>query len=345
MNRGLREVLAECDPAGETISPHWHDCLVIRNLGGVAQSDLEDLSHGGHRGFNLILLDRRGRPTRYCKCRHKSFEKLRQETALLETLSADSALAHILPRTRGGSWGSLQVQASTYVPGVRLDALLPAMNVPQWEASVERILTASKLVSDHALALIPNVPGGPSAVSLGDAGSDALQRFRSWDFPRAAVDALGAILEQTPPLPRSPQHCDLWAANVIGDGKSWWILDFDRFGDVQVPLYDACHLVRTSMVLLEPHAEPVAWIDRLTATTPAADSCRAIIRTTADRYGLSAGQAVGAAVFYIVHIAATFRASGRKSFLWKPLMLETERLAEHVQAGKSLEDMFLGRTR
>src|SRR5881397_3247923 len=44
---------------------------------------------------------------------------------------------------------------------------------------------------------------------------------------------------------RSPQHGDLWPSNVVHSGGSWWLLDFEVFGEVQVPLYDVCHFVRT----------------------------------------------------------------------------------------------------
>ena len=118
MSRHLFHFLAECDPFGQTESRCWHDFIMVRNMGGVAPSRDEDTDYAATRGFNVLVLDKRGRPWRYGKCRHASNQGLRSENSLLQILSSDPSLARTIPRTHGAQKGELQVQVGVFVPGV-----------------------------------------------------------------------------------------------------------------------------------------------------------------------------------------------------------------------------------
>jgi hypothetical protein len=45
-------------------------------------------------------------------------------------------------------------------------------------------------------------------------------------------------------VPSHPQHGDLWPGNIIQDEHGrWCVIDYETFGQVEFPLYDAYHLV------------------------------------------------------------------------------------------------------
>ena len=342
MSRHLFHFLAECDPFGQTESRRWHDFIMLRNMGGVAPSRDEDRDYAATRGFNVLVLDKRGRPWRYCKCRHASHQGLRSENSLLQILGNDSRLTDTIPRTRGAQKAELQVQVGVFVPGVQYRSVISRLSLAAWKVSAHGILASASVVSDRARAIVPRFQRSAPLVSPFSAASSALGHLASWDVRPEIVEALEAALRRTPPFPSSPQHGDLWAPNVLRYANSWWILDFEMFGNVQVPMYDVYHFIRTGMRLREPGRARVPWIDRMAADDAAVRCSRSIIRGMADHYHLSPEQAVGAAVFYLVHLAATFRASGRKKQAWMPLMVEVDRIGAHLRAGSALDRMLLG---
>lgn len=342
MNRELSNLLAQCDPCGQPASGAWHHFLVLKNKGGIPAPDSQAPDFRWHRGFNVVLLDKRGRPVRYCKCRPGSDERLRYENAVLDALSPDPSLARIIPRTRGAAKGDLQIQVSVYVPGVVFESMLPGMNLARWKASTCEILMAACLVSDRARATLPRFRQSAAHISPFEAASQALAQLASWETDPENLRLLETVLRRTPPLPRSPQHGDLWPANVLRYEDAWWILDFEVFGKVEVPMYDVYHLVRTGMGSRESKAGASSWVDRMAQQDAAARCSRDVIRKMAGHYGLSREQAVGAAVFFIVHVAAAFRTSKKRTGVWRPLMAEVDRLAARLQAGSALDSMLLG---
>jgi hypothetical protein len=279
---------------------------------------------------------------RYCKCRPRSDERLRYENAIVEALSNDPSLARIIPRTRGAEDGEFRTQVSEYVPGVRFESMLRRMSPATWKTSTLEILTAACLVADRAPAMVPLLQRPADRISPLDAASEALAQLASWETDPATLGVLKAVLQRTPPLPRSPQHGDLWPANVLRWGSDWWILDFEVFGKVEIPMYDAYHLIRTAMATREATGEAIPWLDRMAQQDAATHCCRDVIRHMVGHYGISREQAIAAAVFYSVHIAATFRASKKRSSLWKPLMVEVDRIATYLREGPALDRLILG---
>jgi hypothetical protein len=279
---------------------------------------------------------------RYCKCRPRSDERLRYENAVVDALSNDPSLARIIPRTRGAEEGEFRTQVSEYVPGVRFESMLRRMSPATWKTSTLDILTAACLVADRARATVPFLQRPADRISPLDAASEALEQLASWETDPATLRVLETALRRAPPLPRSPQHGDLWPANVLRYEKAWWILDFEVFGKVEIPMYDVYHLVRTAMASRESKEGAIPWVDRMARQDAAAHHCRDVIQRMVGHYDISREQAIAAAVFYFVHIAATFRASKKRSILWKPLMVEVDRIATYLREGSALDRLLLG---
>ena len=342
MSNALLKLIADCDPAGEIHRWSWRDVLIVRNLGAIEAGSSRDSLYASSRGFNMLLLDHRGRPMRYCKCRHSDHARLRHENSILTTLGKDPELRQIIPPTRAGQVADLQVQVSVFVPGASYQSMLPSLRPRQWKRSMQDIAGVAYHLSRRARTLIPTYSRSPSDISLALAAADSLSHLASCHIPPSHIAALLECLESTPALPRIPQHGDLWAGNVIWFRGSWWILDFEMFGDAQVPMYDVYHLVRTSLRLRDWRNAHISWPDRMAVSGAASRCARETLRSAMRHFTLTPQQAIGALIFYSIHIAATFHASGRPKSVWKPLLLDVHRMAEHLQQESPLEDYFLG---
>src|SRR3989442_139272 len=99
MNHELRELLVSGGYARARNPGAWSDILVVNNFGSVPiPSGLGP--EFAQKGFKLILLDGRGRPTHFARCGATSDRALEYEGQVLEALCQDPALADVIPTTR-----------------------------------------------------------------------------------------------------------------------------------------------------------------------------------------------------------------------------------------------------
>jgi fructosamine-3-kinase len=141
-------------------------------------------------------------------------------------------------------------------------------------------------------------------------------------------------------VPGRLQHGDLWPANVLRRGDSWWLLDYELFGEVRVPLYDALHLLRTSDRIRRPRAE--TWVASLMDETAETAATRAILGRAAQRHGLTPAEVAAAFVYYVADGAArSWRRQAAADF-WEPVLAEAETLADLEASGVNVAAMLLG---
>jgi hypothetical protein len=125
------------------------------------------------------------------------------------------------------------------------------------------------------------------------------------------------------------------------DGR-WLLLDFEFFARVQVPLYDAFHLVRTAWDARDLRRPAVpSWIDELTSGSVEANAYRQILTTAATALGISPTQAGGAFVYYIVDIAARLNRRKLSPDHVAPFLAEAHRLARWIASGRRPDEPFL----
>src|SRR5205085_9630516 len=86
-------------------------------------------------------------------------------------------------------------------------------------------------------------------------------------------------------LPGRLQHGDLWPGNILRHEDSWWLLDYELFAQIRVPLYDAFHLLRTSDRIRRPRAG--TWVASLLDETSETAVTRNILGRAARRHGLA----------------------------------------------------------
>ena len=140
----------------------------------------------------------------------------------------------------------------------------------------------------------------------------------------------------TPPLPRQLQHGDLWPGNIIGWGGDWWLLDFEVFGRVQVPLHDVFHLLRAN-------PGPGVQTKRGLSAGPGvhrpgwSEPSRAVLGGFAARLGLSPAAVGGAYLYYLLEVTA--RLHGRSAPHWfrAPYLDELRLVAADLETGLPLE--------
>jgi Phosphotransferase enzyme family len=76
---------------------------------------------------------------------------------------------------------------------------------------------------------------------------------------RATVELIGA-------LPVVPQHGDLYAGNLLENGGHWYVVDWESFGMVDLPMYDLYTLLLS--MLQTRGSVPAEWSPELTGQMP-----------------------------------------------------------------------------
>ena len=344
MNPKLRQLLAACSVEGDLVRPiRWSEALILQNYGAIPPAVGKHGFYVWNRGFNLLLLGRRGEPRYFCKCRPAADQNLGRETAVLRALNRDPELSGVAPRTRGARSEELQLQVSEFVPGRPYAFSVPRLGESQWAASMRDILTVARRVSTRAAALLPDFLAGPGPVVLHEVAAPCLTELASAGLGEDQLRALDAAIRRAGTLPRLLQHGDLWPANILWHQGSWRLLDFESFGRVQVPLYDVHHFVRTCASLRGPRpGTKGGWLDCLVSRDREATLCRETIRHEAREFGLTAAQTLGVLLYYLVDMAAQFRLRGVPRSFWEPLALEARRAADTLNADAGLEDRILG---
>jgi hypothetical protein len=341
VNPRLGELLASAGiDDGRGLPSAWSRIVLLQNWGGVPPVRRMAQTYLGNRGFNFLLLGPRGAPTHFGKCRPASGKALRHEIAVLGTLRHDPEVSAVVPRTWGVRSGELDLLISALVSGTRFDRTVARLPAEQWVRAMTEILAVTHRVTERAVALLPDLSDRTGPMSLYEAARGSLAYLESMGLGRRCVRSLAEALRDGGSLHGFPQHGDLWPSNVVRSGRSWWLLDFEVFGQVQIPLYDACHLVRTCSDLrpvASASSAPSRWIDRLLAGGDEATACWRTLASVARRHALGPSGALGALVYYLIDMATRFHKRGGPRCYWEPHALELQRVAEVVASQRQVE--------
>lgn len=336
----LARLLGTLDLEGVGI-PRWSDVVT---LDGGARLPVVLPIRGNYLwnwGFNALVLDRRGAPRYFCKCRPPSPE-VQRTTRLRVLLSHDPVVRGIVPLTWSGGDAHVHLDVSPFLPGRLYDVVLPSLGRAAWGTTLVAILDANDRLARRAPEVMPELAGAPRVGFRAEAES-RLDRLAAVGFAAGDVALLGALLDAGGDVPARPQHVDLWARNVIeGEAGQWCVLDFDIYGDVRVPLYDACHLVCTSTARRAEaaHAAPRAWVDRLADGEDLVREGVAALRWAIDREQLDGAASGSALTYYLIENAVRLYERGAERQYWELAMEEVHRLVAHVRAGRKPESLI-----
>ncbi len=324
----LHALLAEAGYQRALEPDAWTSIVVLRNYGAVppvpALPPDTFLRH-----FKLLLLDRRGRPTHFARCGSPADSSFEAETRRLEALSADPAMARIVPRTRGAASPTLRVQVSEFVPGPSFASMVSVRDPAAWIRAAGQILEIAEAVGRRAEELLPELVAEGPRVDLAVAAAPKLEVLAAAGVPPSYLEALRAAFASVRPLRRQLQHGDLWPANVIRHNGSWWLIDYAEFASAQVPMYDVFLFTDHTLGLLRQNADASDWLL----------SSQRVVALSARRLNLEPAEVAAAAVYYLVHLSEQRLHHGnahenRASFLRGVL-----RVAELLQDGCALEEL------
>jgi hypothetical protein len=334
----------------------WRRVVMLHNSGILPAQRLDDGDVMAARGFNALVLDRSGVPTHFCKCRPPMREWVRQ-TELCTRLSTERDLTHVIPQTWGVGSPDLHIWISTYVPGRVLEPTVSWMRLARLDAALREILQAMTTLSQHGAVVAPQLFKGQTHIDLAAESEWAFEAIppsllspRHAEIVRDAILAAGMVR-------RVLQHGDLWPRNILEHDGHWWLLDLEIFGRIQVPLYDAFHLVRCCWALGQgrlrralqwspsPAGLPTrlsSWIEHLRSSATMQPYQRTLAWARV-RHGLTNAEAVGTLAFYLIDVAARmYRRQLRMQYV-APYLRDLTVLAECLVAGETFAHAFHNR--
>lgn len=338
MNQALAAALDDAlHRLGDELPSDWRRIVMIKNDGPIPLPRHPVVGDAA-RGFNLLLLTPEGAPAYYVRCRDASDAMAAREAEVLRQLSESPAIRVHLPEAAGTRAGGIQVLATRYMDGELLAHLLRKMSHDEWR---DAVLALTELATDIGTAGRLSIPGLTRADPF-DFGREAEAALARLPMSSGQLEASAAALRDAGIAPRFPQHGDLWPGNVIRERGVWRLLDFDLFGRVDAPLFDACHLTFTSTeyLLSGGHGLDVPWIQRLEGHDILGRGGREVLRRNAVAQGLSATQALGALVYYLVEATARLLRKGAHSDVWRGPLAEAAAMADLLRGGGDAREIF-----
>jgi hypothetical protein len=244
---------------------------------------------------------------------------------------------------------------STYVPGRLLDSMMPGLPPAELGVALREILEAAETVSTHYAIVEPAVFRGQTHIELAAEPEWAFGALPPSLLAPGQVSVVRQALASAGRVRRVLQHGDLWPRNILRHEGSWKLLDFDSFGRIQVPLYDAFHLVRHCWALRQrtrrgvgewvrasaklPNHRP-SWIESL-CSPGAAQVYQRTLGWARQRHGLSDAEAVGTLAFYLIDMAARMYHRPLVPMQYvEPILGDLVAFAECLVSGETLADAF-----
>ncbi len=333
----LRDLARQLDGAAGDPG-EWHDAIVLQNYGVLPAGRAGRLP--SLRGFNLLLLDRTGRPRHFAKCRPLANEDLARETAVLRQLASTRAGSRHVPAVAMGVGSAFSAQLARFQPGEPLQPYLRHASPERAEAAVLEILDVASLLGGLVSESTPAIPAGLDLRR--EAGPHLAAVARAGLDPESA-GRISAVLADTGPVRPAPQHGDLWAPNVLRAPDAWVLLDFEFFGQLCVPMVDALQLVRTSGDVLWPIGASATWIGELERDSPRSRFTRRLLDASRDRLGLDDAAALGCVAFALLEITGRFLLAGRSAVDWEPSLLALRDFAALLDTGPEVPAALFGR--
>jgi Phosphotransferase enzyme family len=227
------------------------------------------------------------------------------------------------------------------LPGRPYYELLEKQSDGEWLASVERVVGLVERLAACVATATP-ITGVPGELHLADEARWALTALQAEDgLTPERAQVLEMTLARGGAVSARPQHGDLWPPNVLVDRASWYILDLELFGRVQMPLYDLFHMLHICSNVRRPDTPDRRWVERLVAGDQGEAGARDLVRRTAERQALSASTVFATLAYYLVDATARVRARGAWTADWRDYLAQVARLADLILAGIATPDRLL----
>ena len=293
---------------------HWNQVLVLRNL-GYAYGSVDIRGAPAARGMHLILLAPDGSPSKYVKCRPVGGAG-EHEAAVLKALAEDPVTSSSVPSSSCRVVEGAHFLAMEIIDGLRLDHYLKGRSGALAEEMIGRILDVTGSFQE-VMDETSTVPSGD--VDLNDpwpALGSAIPTLLEAGFSTDQLERLEALLQDAGPMPRQSQHGDLAPINIILRGSGIVVLDFDLYGEVSMPLFDAWHLVRLSTRFGSQGDHPLWWEGRTAR----------LVHERGRQLGLDPSQIRGTLAWYLAMMQHILMRRRNIETYWRPLARDLVRL-------------------
>lgn len=335
MNRLLRSLLPEVPPeADPRLRRRWSSYLLFGNSGTVPLIDLPAGRFLWNRGFLVLLLDSRGRPTHICKVRPEGEDGTSHEGRILPRLSANPQLRDSVPPALWNRIPGMQVTMMAFMPGQAYTTLIKSRSPARWAEDMREVLDIATRVVAVGHTSYPDLQPHSAPLDLHVDAEPALAQVDRFGISRAHREALATGMRGGGTVPPVLQHGDLWPANLLLHRRSWCLLDFELFGTERVPLFDVLHLLRTCMTARAAGRPGYCWLDHLRGDDADAITARAILSDLAVRAGLDGHQAAGCLLHYLVTFALRCARLHLPDPFMEPILREVRRAAELALDGE-----------
>lgn len=309
--------LREAVRAATGREPDWEELAFFRNVAPVPTLVDAPGDTVGSRGFHLVVTDGRARITHYLKCRAANDRRAAREADLLEQLSGTAA-ASCVPRVTVTRGARMQVIAQQAVAGTRLERRLgdrrAADRAPEDAAEILRVM-------DRIRSVVPHL----AAAAAHDAEVDLESSFTALERVGVGSAILATLRTASAETwPWQAQHGDLWPPNVIWSSQGPVLLDFESFGEIGHPMFDAWHLARSGW---QASGHQTSWLGILTPQSAVERGWLALLAARqAGRHG--AGNDLRPSLaWYAVRIAATLVRRGVPERFSQPYLDDLARVA------------------
>lgn len=324
MNDEILRLLREAGVPGPL---DWRNVVVVYGYAPIPPPKHFAASPGWNRGLNLVILSK-GTPTYFAKCRPAGDVVLERETMIRSCLAGERPSGVSVAPVTLASSDRLAVQVSPFLRGPHYGRMVRRQRTPQYLDTLRMVLRGASEMSDLALRDCPPMRRPSHQINLAAAAQDNLSAAAQLaeltpDQHRSLSDVVCGAND----VPSRPQHGDFWWQNlVIVDGQ-FWAIDFDSYGELQVPLFDDITLVLTTLGVRAQGA--VQGLARLSSDEPEAHACRQLLASRAVAEGLQPSQLDALVVYYLVTMAATVHRRGGLGFS-APHIAAVKHAAEHL---------------
>jgi len=297
-------------------TPSWERMMFVKNVGPIPTLSEDPGDSLEARGFQLLLLDGNGGIGHFVKCRAAADPRGAREAWVYDQLRRGPA-APSVPRTAVAVGQTLRVIVTEAIQGESYAARLDRRTLEERLGDAATVLETMRGIR----AALP-ASDAPATFDAAAALEGSLATLAKAGFPAGAIQTLRAAAAGT--VPWRSQHGDLWLANILWNAHGPVLFDFEAYGEIGHPMFDAWHLARS---IYRYRGKGPGWLRILNPALPLDRAWNELLRAEQHRSGGGDEDLRPGLVWYIVTMAATLLERGIPERFSRPFLNDARRVA------------------